>query len=60
MIEEGDAYAAEIAWYEKVRASPWFASLPPAERRVFEWALESAVLTARRAAATAGARPGAR
>ena len=27
MIEEADAYAAEIAWYEGLRASPWFASL---------------------------------
>ena len=53
MIEEADAYAAEIAWYEAVRASPWFASLSAGRRRVFDWALESAVLTARRARETA-------
>jgi hypothetical protein len=49
MIEEADAYAAEVAWYEGLRASPWFASLQGESRRVFDWALESAVLTARRA-----------
>ncbi len=49
MIDEADAYAAEIAWYEGLRASPWFASLDGESRRVFDWALESAVLTARRA-----------
>ena len=49
MIEERDAYAAEIAWYEGLRASPWFASLEGERRRVFAWSLESAVLTARTA-----------
>ena len=49
MIEEADAYAAEIAWYEGLRASPWFASLEGKTRAVFEWALDSAVLTARSA-----------
>ena len=58
MIEESDAYAVEIAWYEARRASPWFTSLAPEQRGVFSWALESAVLTARRARATAaGAHP---
>lgn len=51
MIEEADAYAAEIAWYEGLRASPWFASLEGETRAVFEWALDSAVLTARSARA---------
>jgi hypothetical protein len=53
MIEEADAYAAEIAWYESLRASPWFASLAPHSRRVHDWALTSAVKTARRARETA-------
>ena len=53
MIEEADAYAAEIAWYDGLRASPWFASLAGERRRVFDWALESAVLTARSAGARA-------
>lgn len=52
-IDERDAYAAEIAWYEGVRGSPWFASLEGEEMRVFEWALQSAVLTARTASARA-------
>jgi hypothetical protein len=59
MIDEADAYAVEIAWYEGLRASPWFASLQGKARDVFDWALESAVLTARRASETAAraARP---
>ena len=56
MIEEADAYAAEIAWYEGLRASPWFASLEGETRRVFDWALESAVLTARSASEKAAPR----
>lgn len=57
MLEESDAYAAEIAWYEGLRASPWFASLQGKARDVFAWALESAVLTARRASETAARAP---
>jgi hypothetical protein len=53
MMEEADAYAAEIAWYESLRATPWFASLAPDRRRVYDWALTSAVMTARRARETA-------
>ena len=53
LSEEADAYAAEIAWYEALRASPWFESLGPERRRIFSWALESAVLTAQRARETA-------
>jgi hypothetical protein len=49
MLKEADAYAVEIAWYKGLRASPWFASLEDEKRRVFDWALESAVLTARSA-----------
>jgi hypothetical protein len=60
MIEEADAYAAEIAWYEALRASPWFESLGAERRRVFSWALESAVLTAQRAREAATSPGGAR
>jgi hypothetical protein len=57
MIREPDAYAAEIAWYERLRASPWFASREGRERGIFEWALESAVLTARKASEKAASAP---
>ena len=57
MTEEAGAYAAEIAWYEGLRASPWLASLAGERRRVFDWALESAVLTARRAREKAARAP---
>lgn len=49
MFKEADAYAVEIAWYKGLRASAWFASLQGEKGRVFDWALESAVLTARSA-----------
>jgi hypothetical protein len=52
-LEENAAYASEIAWYEELRGSPWFAALVPERQRVYAWALDSAVLTARRAAGTA-------
>lgn len=51
MIDERDAYAAEIAWYENLRASSWFASLPGENQRLHDWALASAVLTSRSASA---------
>lgn len=57
MIHEVDAYAAEIAWYEGLRASPWFASLQGKARDIDDWALESAVLTARRASEKAASAP---
>jgi hypothetical protein len=53
MIDEAEAYAAEIAWYDGLRASPWFTSLDGEQRRIFDWALESAVRTARRASENA-------
>lgn len=55
MIEEHEAYATEMAWYEGVRASPWFAALRGEDLRMFDWALQSAVLTARSASARSGA-----
>ena len=60
MTEEADAYAAEIAWYESLRGSSWFASLQGKPRGIFDWALESAVLTARRASERAARAPRAR
>ena len=53
MVDEEDAYATETAWYEGIRASPWIASLPSDRRRAYEWAIESAILNARRASARA-------
>ena len=60
MIEEADAYAAEIAWYQGLRASPWFASLEGTAREIYDWALDSAVLTARRASEKAASAPAGR
>jgi hypothetical protein len=57
LMEEADAYVAEIAWYEGLRASPWFASLEGDKREVFDWALQSAVLTARSASGKAARGP---
>lgn len=58
LIEESAAYEAEIAWYEELRASPWLGSLDAERRRVYAWAVDSAVLTARRASETARAAGG--
>ena len=57
MTEEADAYAAEIAWYEGLRASPWFSALEGKTRSIFDWALESAVLTVRSAREKAARAP---
>lgn len=46
---EDEAYDAELAWYEEVRRSPLLGGLPDEERRAWEWGLESAVLSARKA-----------
>lgn len=53
-LDEAGAYAQEIAWYEGLRGSTWFAPLAGEERRVWDWALESAVRTARAASERAG------
>ena len=59
LIDEAAAYERELAWYEAVRASPFFASLREGSRESFVWALESAILSAhaarRRAAGEAPA-----
>jgi hypothetical protein len=56
--DEAAAYDAELAWYETLRQTP-----PPArsdeERRAWEWGLESAVLSARKARETASGASGA-
>jgi hypothetical protein len=54
--DEGAAYAREVEWYESRRAAPFLDSLPAGERRAWEWAFESALLSARKAAERAGAR----
>lgn len=48
-VDEAAAYDREIAWYEALRASPWHAGLDADRLRVYDWALESAVLSARKA-----------
>jgi hypothetical protein len=47
--EEAPAYDAEIAWYEQVRRSPFLASLEDEERAAWEWGIDSAILSARKA-----------
>jgi hypothetical protein len=47
--EEAPAYAAEIAWYEQLRRSPFLASLQGEERAAWEWGIDSAILSAQKA-----------
>lgn len=54
-IEEGDAYREEIAWYQRVAASAFIGALEGEERAAWDWALESAMASARKAAEKAGA-----
>lgn len=56
-IDEAGAYAQEIAWYQGLRASPWFAGLEDEERRGWDWALESAILSAQKASEKAASLP---
>jgi hypothetical protein len=46
---EEDAYAEELRWYDEVKSSPFLDGLPEEERRAWEWGIESAVLSARKA-----------
>lgn len=55
LIEEADAYRVEIAWYEEVGLSPFIAALEGEESVAWEWALESALSSAHKAARLAGA-----
>jgi len=47
--EELPAFQAEIAWYESLRRSPFLASLQGEDRLAWEWGIESAILSARKA-----------
>ena len=49
LVDEAAAYDRELDWYEEVRASPAFTALPAPAREAHDWALESAVLSARAA-----------
>ena len=53
-IDEEPAYAVEIAWYEQLRASPFLSGLQGEERAAWEWGIESAILSARKARAVYG------
>jgi hypothetical protein len=55
LIEEAAAYDRELAWYADVRDSSFLAGLEGEERRAYEWALESAVLSAEEARRRAAA-----
>jgi len=57
--EEAPAYDAELAWYETVRHSPRLDAMSDEQRRAWEWGLESAVLSARKARATVSGASGA-
>jgi hypothetical protein len=51
--DEAQAYDAELAWYETVRHPPRLDAMPDEQRRAWEWGLEAAVLSARKARAAA-------
>lgn len=53
-VEEGPAYATELSWYDEVRRSDFMASLEEEEHAAWEWAIDSAVASARKAARVAG------
>ena len=53
--DEGAAYELELGWYERVRKSPFVAGLPREARAAYDWAIESAILSARAARRRAGA-----
>jgi hypothetical protein len=57
-IEESEAYRIELAWYEEIRQSPFLTSREGEDRALWDWALESAVASARKAASRAGAAAG--
>ena len=53
-VEEAPAYTTELAWYEEVRRSNFMRSLEDEERAAWEWAIDSAAASARKAARLAG------
>jgi hypothetical protein len=50
LLDEASAYDRELAWYEELRGSAFLASLQGGAREAWLWALDSAVLSARKAA----------
>ena len=59
VLDEAAAYDAELAWYETVRQAAPLPRMGGEERRAWEWGLESAVLSARKARETASGASGA-
>ena len=55
LMDEAAAYDQELAWYEELRGSAFLASLQGGAREAWPWALDSAVLSAQKAAETAKA-----
>lgn len=54
-IAEAEAYAVEMGWYENIRHSSFFTRQEARIQDAWQWALESAVSSARKAAERAGA-----
>ena len=59
MRDETAAYDAELAWYETVRQAAPLTRMRDEERRAWEWGLDAAVLSARKARETASGSSGA-
>ena len=59
MRDEAAAYDAELAWYETVRQAAPLTRMRDEERRAWEWGLDAAVLSARKARDTASGSSGA-
>ena len=55
-LEEAGAYRLELAWYEEVRRSAFVTGLEGDDRATWDWAIESAISSARKAAEQAGTR----
>ena len=55
-LEEAEAYRIELEWYEEVLRSPFLAGLTGEERAAWDWATDSAVRSAQKAAERAGPR----
>ncbi len=53
-VEEVSAYARELAWYEEVRRSDFMRSLEGENLAAWEWAIDSSVASAQKAARLAG------
>ncbi len=53
-VEEASAYAMELAWYEEVRRSDFMRSLEGENLAAWEWAIDSSVASAQKAARLAG------